>query len=356
VILAIESSCDETAVAIFDLKKFNAGIPLAECASAEEISSSAKLHEAYGGIVPELAAREQTLALPPLVRRALNKAAIKLTELTAIAVTSGPGLNGSLLVGLSFAKGLSYSLKIPLIPVNHLDGHLSAQLFLETSERLEKPFLSLMVSGGHTEVILDAEKRTVLARTRDDAAGEAFDKCASLLGLAYPGGAELSALAERGNRSRFSFPVALPDDLKSFSFSGLKTAVLKVVKELGELSSQDKCDVAAGVESAISKALVLKTIQLATKHRATGIFLTGGVAANKFIRAELQSLCDVAKLKCRFADMRYCTDNASMIAAAALNKISSIPEFSSWAPTTGFELGPEAGFTINTRTSWPLTE
>ena len=353
-LLAIESSCDETAIAIFDLKKILSGVAITDSILAEEIASSAKFHEAYGGIVPELAAREQTLTLPPLFDRALKKACIDVTQLTAIAVTAGPGLNGSLLVGLSFAKGLSYALKIPLIPINHLEGHLSAHLLLPT--KLKKPFVSLLVSGGHTENILETSSgRKVLAKTRDDAAGEAFDKCASLLGLPYPGGPELSKLAEKGNRERFKFPVALPEDLASFSFSGLKTAVLRAVKDLGELSAEDKSDLAASTESAISRALISKTIRLALDNKATGVFLTGGVAANRYLRQELSKNCSSNGLEFAVADMRYCTDNATMIAAAAIDKImQNTSHFSNWEPKEGSELGPDASFSIHTKTSWSV--
>jgi N6-L-threonylcarbamoyladenine synthase len=353
VLLAIETSCDETAVAVFDLAKILSGTQLAESILAEEIASSANLHEAYGGIVPELAAREQTLTLPPLVERVFRKAGIQPKELTAVAVTAGPGLNGSLLVGLSYAKGLSYALKIPLIPINHLEGHLSAHLLLPN--KLTEPFVSLLVSGGHTEVILETKKRLVLAKTRDDAAGEAFDKCATLLGLPYPGGPELSRLAALGNRSRFDFPVALPEDLTSFSFSGLKTAVLRAVKEIVNLSETDRQDIAASTESAIVRALVTKTIKLALENKATGVFLTGGVAANSFLRLELERECIKNKLAFQVADLKYCTDNATMIAAAAVDKIlKDQVEFINWVPVAGSELGPKVSFNLHSRTSWSV--
>lgn len=353
-LVAIESSCDETAVSIFDLKKILSGALITDSILAEEISSSAKLHEAYGGIVPELAAREQTLTLPPLFELALRKAGITVKQLSAIAVTAGPGLNGSLLVGLSFAKGLGYSLKIPLIPVNHLEGHLSAHLLLK--KKLVRPFISLLVSGGHTEVILEtSEGRSVLSRTRDDAAGEAFDKCATLLGLPYPGGPELSRLAIGGDRERFVFPIALPEELSSFSFSGLKTAVLRTVKELGAMSEQDRADVAASTETAIAKALIAKTIQLAINNSASGVFLTGGVAANHYLRTSLATACKEKGLDFAVAELRYCTDNATMIGAAAIDKMLLDPaSYSDWQPSPLSELGPKVGFDIHSRTSWAI--
>jgi len=357
VILAIETSCDETAVALFDLDRVLSGASFSEALLANEVASSAELHKAYGGIVPELAAREQTLTLPPLVDFVLSQAGINSSHLRAVAATSGPGLNGSLLVGLSYAKGLSYALKIPLLPVNHLEGHLCAHLLLKREQQLASPYLSLLVSGGHTEIILEGDRRITVSRTRDDAAGEAFDKCATLLGLPYPGGPQLSRLAEQGDRERFKFPIGLLDDSSAFSFSGLKTAVMKSYRAIENPSEQDRCDLAASVEQAIVEALSLKTLQQAETHKVTGVFLTGGVAANSYLRQQLKVRCEERGLKLAVAPLQYCTDNAAMIGAAALRSVLRDRSlFLDWTPSKANELGPNAPFTLGTRTSWSVSE
>lgn len=351
-LLAIETSCDETAVTLFDALSYFEGKELNKCILSEQLATSAELHQAYGGVVPELAAREQTVALPPLVERALSN--YKTEEIFAVAATAGPGLNGSLLVGLSYAKGLAYGKGAPLVLINHLEGHLASHELLPAPQRLRAPYVTLLVSGGHSEVILlnqDGSLKT-LARTRDDAAGEAFDKSATLLGLPYPGGPALSKIAELGDKSRFDFPIGVAEDPGSFSFSGLKTAVLRQVQSLpSPLSEKDKCDLAASIQNAIIRALVSKTIPLA---KATeGVFLTGGVAANQALRKELENSCKDAGLKFAAADVKYCTDNATMIGAAALTRVRrSRGEFENWKPHLGNELGPGVGFDATTRTTW----
>jgi N6-L-threonylcarbamoyladenine synthase len=352
-LLAIETSCDETAVSLFNVEAILNGASYLEGLLSEQLASSARLHEEYGGVVPELAAREQTLTLPPLIGKAL--AGFSVEDIGFVAATAGPGLNGSLLVGLSWAKAFAFTLGVPLLPINHLEGHLSSHELLP--EQLATPYLALLVSGGHTEVVLVEEQtKQVLARTRDDAAGEAFDKCATLLGLPYPGGPALSRLAaESLSPLRFNFPVGVPDDPTSFSFSGLKTAVQREVRSLGSLDEATRQDLAAAVQQAIVEALVSKSVPLALKHKATGIFLTGGVAANLFLRERLKAICDLHNLRFAACDLKYTTDNSTMIGAAALNTILSDPEtWLNWQSSPGAELGPQAGFAIGTRPSWPI--
>jgi len=353
-LLAIETSCDETAVGIFDTEVVFEGGSYSESILAEGLASSAKLHEAYGGIVPELAAREQIVALPPLLLEALKAASSNISEIKYIAATAGPGLNGSLLVGLSLARGLAYGLGVPLIPINHLEGHLAAHELLPVEDQLAPPYISLLASGGHTEVILTTKERSrkTLARTRDDAAGEAFDKCASLLGLPYPGGPALSALAKDGDLHRYNFPIGVQEDEYSFSFSGLKTAVAREISK-AELNDQRRKDLAAGIQGAIVDALVKKSINLALKSGASGIFVTGGVAANSHLRRRLATECLANTLRFAASDLEYTTDNATMIGAAALNILLQKRElYERWKP--GKELGPGVAFDISTRTAWPV--
>ncbi len=352
---AIESSCDETAVTLFDLRSYLDGADLQSCIRSELLATSARLHEAYGGVVPELAAREQALALAPLFKKALDDGGITAGDLAAVAATAGPGLNGSLLVGFSFAKGLAFGRGIPLYPVNHLEGHLASHELLPKTERLTPPYLALLVSGGHTEVIAieSNNKKRTLARTRDDAAGEAFDKSATLLGFPYPGGPLLSRAAKGGKRDRFELPIGVADDPKSFSFSGLKTAVLRTVQSLpSPMSEQDRIDLSASVESAIVRALCLKVMTFSNSF--SGVFITGGVAANDFLRSELQAACSAKRIGFAAAPPKYCTDNATMIGAAALLTIArDRGGFDNWKPGAG--LGPAVpGFEFSTRTAWPV--
>ena len=321
-LLALETSCDETALALFDIDGFRAGVRSRdELLRAEIVSSQLKLHEPYGGVVPELAAREHLSNLPPLVRELLKRGNISLKELSAVAVTRGPGLNGCLLVGLSFAKALALGLEIPLIPVNHLEAHMfAAELDAEIRE-YEYPALSLLVSGGHTELILIERfrKYRVVARTRDDAVGEAFDKCATLLRLPYPGGPALSQLSESGRPGAFSFPRGMPEHEDAFSFSGVKTAVSREVERLGDQMNveQTRADLAHAVQTALVEALVEKSSAAITKHRPGTLVLTGGVAANSLLRTRLKAVCDKRGLDFKVPEQRWCTDNAAMIAFLA---------------------------------------
>jgi N6-L-threonylcarbamoyladenine synthase len=300
VILGLETSCDETAAALITTD----GEILANV-----VSSQAELHARYGGVVPEIASRRHLELVIPVVQEALGEAGASLDGLERVAVTRGPGLVGALLVGLSAAKALAWSRRLPLVPVDHLHGHV-ASLFLRP-DPVEPPFVCLLASGGHT-MLLDVRERgssTVLGGTLDDAAGEAFDKGARLLGLGYPGGAEIDRLAHEGDPEAFRFPVARVPGL-DFSFSGLKTALLYAVRDLGEEeAARRRADLAASYQRAIVRALVERTHEAAEKAGTDRVAVVGGVAANSELRASLPGAA--------FAPLALCTDNAAMIASAA---------------------------------------
>ena len=299
-ILGLETSCDETAAALVTRE--------GEVRSSV-VASQAELHARYGGVVPEVASRRHLELVAPVVDEAFREAGATLGDVDAVAVTRGPGLIGALLVGLSAAKALAWTHRLPLVPVDHLHGHVAA-LYLEP-EPLDPPFLCLLATGGHT-LLLDVQDRSgyrVVGSTRDDAAGEAFDKGARLLGLGYPGGAAIDRLAREGDPEAFAFPVARVPDL-DFSFSGLKTALVYRVRELSpdELERR-RSDLAASYQRAIVRALVDRTRQAAGRLGATQVAVVGGVAANSELRAALP---DAA-----LAPLALCTDNAAMIASAA---------------------------------------
>ncbi len=299
-ILGLETSCDETAAALVT----DDGEILANI-----VSSQAELHARYGGVVPEVASRRHLELVTPVVREALGQAQVSLGEVDRIAVTRGPGLIGALLVGLSSAKALAWALELPLTPVDHLHGHV-ASLYLQPGA-VEPPFLCLLASGGHT-LLLDVQDRSgyrVIGTTLDDAAGEAFDKGARLLGLGYPGGAEIDRLAREGDPEAFEFPVARLPGL-DFSFSGLKTALLYKVRELSaEELERSRADLAASYQRAIVRALVGRATEAAEQLGADRIAVVGGVAANSELRASLAGAA--------LAPLSLCTDNAAMIASAA---------------------------------------
>jgi N6-L-threonylcarbamoyladenine synthase len=299
-ILALETSCDETAAAVVDS---DARI------LANVVASQAELHARFGGVVPEVASRRHLELVLPVVRQALGEAGQTLGELDAVAVTQGPGLIGALLVGLSAAKALAWANELPLVPVDHLQGHV-ASLYLQP-QPVEPPFFCLLASGGHTLLIDVAEPGDfrVLGTTLDDAAGEAFDKGARLLGLGYPGGAAIDRLAADGDPRAFDFPVARVPGL-DFSFSGLKTALLYAVRDLApEELERRRADLAASYQRAIVRALVSRAEEGAEQTGAERIAVVGGVAANSELRAALPGAA--------FAPLALCTDNAAMIASAA---------------------------------------
>ena len=299
-ILALETSCDETAAAVVTSE----GRVLSSV-----VSSQARLHARYGGVVPEIASRRHLELVVPVVREALESAGTSLDRVERIAVTQGPGLVGALLVGLSTAKALAWARRLPLVPVDHLEGHVGS-LYLEP-DPLEPPFVCLLASGGHTLLLAVRERGRFerLGTTLDDAAGEAFDKGARLLGLGYPGGAEVERLARDGDPAAFSFPVARVPGL-DFSFSGLKTALLYAVRDLGEAEAERrKADLAASYQSAIVRALVQRVRQGVELTGLGCVAVVGGVAANAELREALPDA--------RFAPLALCTDNAAMIASAA---------------------------------------
>jgi len=299
-ILALETSCDETAAAVIDPSgRIHANV----------VASQAELHARFGGVVPEVASRRHLELVLPVVRQALGEAGVRLDELDTVAVTQGPGLIGALLVGLSAAKGLAWAKELPLVPVDHLQGHVGS-LYLQP-HRIEPPFLCLLASGGHTLLVDVAEPGDfrVLGTTLDDAAGEAFDKGARLLGLGYPGGVAIDRLAAHGDPDAFDFPVARVPNL-DFSFSGLKTALLYAVRDLpAEELERRRADLAASYQRAIVRALVSRAEAAAEQIGASRIAVVGGVAANSELRAALPEAA--------FAPLALCTDNAAMIASAA---------------------------------------
>ena len=307
-ILAIETSCDDTCAAVTDGARIRSNV----------ISSQAAVHERYGGIVPEVASRHHLELVNPVVGAALSEAGTELGDLDALAVTRGPGLIGALLVGVTTAKALAAATHKPLVGVDHLHGHVAAN-FLEP-EPLEPPFLCLIASGGHTLLAGVANRGgfEVLGQTLDDAAGEALDKGARLLGLGYPGGPAIERLATEGDPDAFEFPVAMSERGLDFSFSGLKTALVYRVRDLGPGETESRrADLAASFQRAITGQLVAKLRRAARSGEWPAIALGGGVAANEELRARTEALCDELGLRLKLVPISLCTDIAAMIASAA---------------------------------------
>ena len=308
-ILAIETSCDETGVAVIeDGRRIRANVIATQLA-----------HQATGGIVPEVAAREHLRAIDPITDTALRDAGITLREVDAVSATVGPGLIGCLLVGANYGRGLALAAGLPFIGVNHLEGHVYANWLLETEElkpEPELPAVVLVVSGAHSDLVLmEAHRRfRLLGRTIDDAAGEAFDKVARLLGLGFPGGPEIEKAARDGDPGAFPLPKAWLADRYDFSFSGLKTAVLRLTRSLEEKGPVPVGDVAASFQKAIVEALAEKTARAAAEHGVRSVMLGGGVAANTALRAEITRRIAVPL---HVPPPRLCTDNGAMIGAAA---------------------------------------
>lgn len=309
-ILSIETSCDETAVAIIeDGRRI----------LANRIYSQIDIHQKYGGVVPEIASRNHIIKLPYIIDEALAESKLTLREIDAIGVTKGPGLIGALLIGLSTAKAMAYSLKIPLIGVHHIEGHIAAN-FLDYPE-LEPPFLTLVVSGGHSHLIMvdDYQSFEVLGKTKDDAAGEAFDKVARVLGLGYPGGPAIDAAAKLGNPQAIAFPrVTLEKDSLDFSFSGLKSAVLNYLNKckMKEIDINVN-DVAASFQIAVVEVLVEKTIRAAKNVGIGKIAMAGGVSSNSLLRAKMTTAAVENKMSLYYPKSILCTDNAAMIGSMA---------------------------------------
>jgi N6-L-threonylcarbamoyladenine synthase len=308
-LLAIETSCDDTCAAVLDGPRILSNV----------ISSQAAAHEGFGGVVPEVAARHHLELAAPVVEAALGEAGVSLDEVDAVAATAGPGLIGALLVGISTAKGIAAARRLPLIPVDHLQGHVAAN-FLEP-EPLQPPFLCLIASGGHTLLagVRDHEGYELLGQTLDDAAGEAFDKSARLLGLGYPGGPAVQREAERGDPEAFEMPVAMTRNPGlDFSFSGLKTAVLYRCRELGpEGVRERRADLAASFQAAVVGQLTAKLKRALKVGEWEAVALGGGVAANGPLREAVGRLCEEMGVRLKLVPIALCTDNAAMIGSAA---------------------------------------
>ena len=312
-ILALESSCDESAVAVLDSNK---GL------LAHVLFSQIELHRVYGGVVPELASRDHVRRLLPLVQTALRDASTQASDLHGVAYTAGPGLIGALLTGAALARSLAYAWGIPAVAVHHLEGHLLAPLLEDEAPPF--PHIALLVSGGHTMLIEVASigRYRVLGETRDDAAGEAFDKTAKLLGLPYPGGPELARLAAAGKAGAFTFPRPMLDRPGlEFSFSGLKTAVLHAVRGR-ELTETIKSDVAYGVQEAIVDTLVTKAVRALEQTGLDVLVVSGGVSANRALRDRLTQKMSARGGRVYYPRLEFCTDNAAMIAVAGLARLA----------------------------------
>jgi N6-L-threonylcarbamoyladenine synthase len=323
-ILALETSCDDTCAAVLDGPRMLSNV----------ISSQAAAHAQFGGVVPEVASRHHLELVAPVVEAALAEADSSLDEIEAVAVTAGPGLIGALLVGVSTAKAIAAARRLPLIPVDHLQGHVAAN-FLE-SEPLAPPFLCLVASGGHTLLagVRSHDSFEVLGQTLDDAAGEALDKAARLLGLGYPGGPAIERAARDGDPTAFEFPVAMTNDPRlDFSFSGLKTALLYAVRDLGEDAARERsADLAASFQAAVVRQLVAKLRRALRRDGGwRAVALGGGVAANTHLREQVAELCDAAGLELKLVARELCTDNAAMIASAARYlKPTAYPDYLAW--------------------------
>lgn len=302
--LGIETSCDETAIAIYDTKDGIIG---------ESVHSQMDMHAKYGGVVPELASRDHCLKIVDVLEDALGN--LSLDSIDQIAYTSGPGLLGALLIGESFAQGLSTALNIPLIPINHLEGHLMSPM-MEFPD-IKMPFICLLVSGGHSMIVNVKDKGNyeIIGQSQDDAVGEAFDKVAKLLDLPYPGGPYIERLALEGRSNAFDFPRPMinSNDL-NMSLSGLKTSVLYTVQKITNITEEIKSDIAASFQQAISDVLVAKIKKSIEMTGRKEVIIAGGVAANKFLRSEFKKLEESHNIKVYYPDLKYCGDNAAMIA------------------------------------------
>lgn len=308
-ILAIETSCDETAAAV---------VCNGRQVLSNVIATQIDLHTKYGGVVPEIASRMHVEKINLVIKEALENANMKLEDVDAIGVTYGPGLVGALLVGVVAAKALAFTKNIPLVGVHHIEGHIAANYIQHPA--LEPPFLCLVVSGGHTHLVQveDYNKYEIIGKTRDDAAGEAYDKVARSIGLGYPGGPKIDALSKDGNPDAITFPKAMLGDSYDFSFSGVKSAVLNYVNSAKMKNEElNVADVAASFQKSVVDVLVTKTIQLAKEKGIKKIALAGGVASNNGLREGMEKACENNSFNLYYPDKGLCTDNAAMIGAAA---------------------------------------
>jgi N6-L-threonylcarbamoyladenine synthase len=336
-VLGIETSCDETGVALFEAGR---GI------LAERLASQVAIHAAFGGVVPELASRDHIAKLLPMIQDVLREADLKLEDLDGIAYTAGPGLIGALLVGGALASSLAYGLQIPAIPVHHLEGHLLASML--EAEPPEFPFLALLVSGGHTQLIevTALGRYRIIGETLDDAAGEAFDKVARLLGLPYPGGPELAKLADSGTADRFALPRPLKNQGLDFSFSGLKTATRHTIEAErsadGLLDERTRADIAASFQAAVVDTLTGKCRQALEATSLDKLVIAGGVGANRRLRASLAALGQRIGARVYYPKPALCTDNGAMIAYAGWCRLAAAS--GGWPPR------------IVAKPRWPLDE
>ena len=335
-VLGIETSCDETGVAVFDSEQ---GL------LADALYSQVAMHTEYGGVVPELASRDHVRKLIPLIREVLDEAAIELNDLDAVAYTAGPGLIGALMVGASTGRALALGLGVPAIAVHHMEGHLLAPMLEENPPAF--PFVALLVSGGHTQLVrVDGiGQYALLGESLDDAAGEAFDKAAKMLGLEYPGGPLIAKLAEQGDRTRFRFPRPMTDRPGlDFSFSGLKTFTLNTADscrdEQGKIDPQTMADIAAAFEEAVVDTLAIKCRRAIRETGFKQLIIAGGVSANRRLRERLEAMVEAEKAHLYYARPHFCTDNGAMIAYAGCQRLLA---------------GQESDLTILAKPRWPMT-
>ena len=338
-ILGIETSCDETGVAIYDTER---GL------IADQLYTQIALHADYGGVVPELASRDHIRKTAPLIQAALKEANLTAEEIDGIAYTAGPGLVGALLVGATIARSLAYAWNVPAVGVHHMEGHLLAPMLESPENRPRFPFVALLVSGGHTQLVRvdGVGKYELLGESIDDAAGEAFDKTAKLLGLDYPGGAALSRLAEKGLAGRFAFPKPMTDRPGlDFSFSGLKTAaantIHQAIKQEGELTEQTKADIACAFQTAVVETLAIKCKRALQQTGYKTLVVAGGVSANKQLRQGLTRLMDTLGGKAFYPSPQFCTDNGAMIAYVGHLRLQA---------------GETSGLEIEVKPRWMMTD
>ncbi|TCP96864.1 O-sialoglycoprotein endopeptidase [Cricetibacter osteomyelitidis] len=336
-VLGIETSCDETGVAIYDDEN---GL------LANQLYTQIALHADYGGVVPELASRDHIRKTAPLIQAALAEANLTAQDIDGIAYTSGPGLVGALLVGATIARSLAYAWNVPAVGVHHMEGHLLAPMLAENAPHF--PFIALLVSGGHTQLVQvdGVGKYRLLGESIDDAAGEAFDKTAKLLGLDYPGGPALSRLAEQGNAQRFTFPRPMTDRPElDFSFSGLKTfaanTIANAIKEEGELTEQTRCDIAYAFQQAVVETLAIKCRRALKETGFKRLVIAGGVSANKQLRQYLADLMTQLGGEVFYPPPQFCTDNGAMIAYTGLLRLKN---------------GEQQDLAISVRPRWNMTE
>ncbi len=339
-VLGIESSCDETGVALVEAANTDVPVLLSHA-----LHSQIDMHQAYGGVVPELASRDHIRRVLPLATQVMNEAGRTLAQVDVVAYTRGPGLAGALLVGAGVACALGAALDKPVIGVHHLEGHLLSPFLSEDPPQF--PFVALLVSGGHTQLMrVDGVGRyELLGETIDDAAGEAFDKSAKLMGLGYPGGPALSRLAQQGDAAAFKLPRPLlhSGDL-DFSFAGLKTAVLTQARKLGDELDARKADLAASTEAAIVEVLLKKSLSALRQTALDRLVVAGGVGANRLLRAQLNEACAKAGVRVHYPELHLCTDNGAMIAMAAAMRLQAQMQTASRA------------YAFDVKPRWPLTE